>query len=111
MERKYKKKTTSIVCRFTGNNHEEVFLTGGSLGQILHDVPVALNQLLHLVRLSITIFFLTIGFFFILAALVISLLLAFFLLFGSFLKTKVNGGGMSSSPCGLSPRRLQSYVL
>lgn len=67
---------------FTGDNHEEVFLTGGSLGQILHDVPVALNQLLHLV---ITIIFLWFLLVFVFAALLVSLLLTVFLLLGSFL--------------------------
>ena len=72
---------------FTRDDHEEVFLTGGSLGQILHDVPVALNQLLHVVRLSVTIVLLSVVFVFILAALLVSLLSPVFLLFGAFLKT------------------------
>lgn len=61
-------------------------LTGRSLGQILHDVPVALNQLLHLISLFVTIIFLGFILIFILAVLLISLPSLAFLLFGSFLK-------------------------
>lgn len=72
---------------FTRDNHEEVFLTGGGLGQILHDVPVALNQLLHLIRLFVTIIFLGFILIVILAVLLVSLPSPVLLLLGSILKT------------------------
>lgn len=83
-------KSAYRLFQFTGDNHEEVFLTGGSLGQILHDVPVALDQLLHLVRLSVAVLLLLLSFLlvFILAALLFSLPSFVFLLFGSFLKNR-----------------------
>lgn len=43
---------------FTRDDHEEVLLAGGALGQVLHDVPVALNQVLHLIRLPVPLLFL-----------------------------------------------------
>lgn len=43
---------------FTRDDHEEVLLAGGALGQVLHDVPVALNQVLHLIRLPVPVLFL-----------------------------------------------------
>lgn len=61
------------------------------MGQILHDVPVALNQLLHLVRLSVAILlFLLLSFLlvFIIAALLFSLPSFVFFLFGFFLKKR-----------------------
>lgn len=60
------------------------------MGQILHDVPVALDQLLHLVRLSVAVLLLLLSFLlvFILAALLFSLPSFVFLLFGSFLKNR-----------------------
>lgn len=83
-------KSAYRLFQFTGDNHEEVFLTGGSLGQILHDVPVALDQLLHLVRLSVAVLLLLLSFLlvFIIAALLFSLPSFVFLLFGSFLKNR-----------------------
>lgn len=59
------------------------------MGQILHDVPVALDQLLHLVRLSVAVLLLlSFLLVFILAALLFSLPSFVFLLFGSFLKNR-----------------------
>lgn len=79
---------------FTRDNHEEVFLAGRSLWQILHDVPVALNQLLHLIRLSISIILLNICFILIviLAARLFPLPLSVFFLFGSFLRNRAHVG-------------------
>lgn len=68
------------------------------MGQILHDVPVALNQLLHLISLFVTIIFLSFILIFILAVLLISLPSLAFLLFGSFLK-KGHIGDMNSVFC------------
>lgn len=70
---------------FTGDDHEEVVLTGGRLGQVLHDVPIALNQLLHL-SLCVAVIFLGLVLIFTVAVLLVSFLFPVFLLFGSILK-------------------------
>lgn len=70
---------------FTRDDHEKVVLTGGRLGQVLHDVPVALNQLLHL-SLCVAVIFLSLVLIFTLAVLLISILFPVFLLFGPILK-------------------------
>lgn len=72
-----------MISAFTGDDHEEVFLTGGSLGKVLHDVPVALDLLLHLVGLPVAVIFLRFVLLLSLAVLFICVLL--FLLLASIL--------------------------
>lgn len=72
----------------TGDDHEEVFLTGSSLGQVLHDVPVALDLLLHLVSLSVAIVFLRFVLLFSLTVLFLSILIPVLLLLAAVLTNK-----------------------